>query len=72
MTDPNGGVTAYVYDGFGELIQRVSPDSGPAVYRYDPNGNLTQRVRTLRARSRTTPMTLSIASSPQPIPAIHR
>ena len=44
MTDPNGGVTTYVYDGFGEVIQRVSPDSGTTVYRYDPDGNVTQRV----------------------------
>ena len=44
MTDPNGGVTTYTYDGFGELIQRVSPDSGTTVYRYDLDGNLAQKT----------------------------
>ena len=44
VTAPNGAVTTYVYDGFGDLIQTSSPDTGKTVYRYDPAGNLTQKV----------------------------
>jgi YD repeat-containing protein len=29
VTDPNNNVTSYVYDGFGDKIQTVSPDTQP-------------------------------------------
>ena len=41
---PNGATTAYIYDGFGDVIERISPDSGITVYTYDADGNLTQKV----------------------------
>jgi RHS repeat-associated protein len=43
VTDPNGGVTTYRYDGFGDLIQLISPDSGKTNFSYDLNGNLTRK-----------------------------
>jgi YD repeat-containing protein len=42
VTDPNNNVTSYVYDGFGDKIQTVSPDTKTTVYHYDPDSNLTQ------------------------------
>jgi len=44
VTDPMGHTTSYVYDGFGDLIELVSPDSGTTVYTYNLAGDLTQRV----------------------------
>ena len=44
--------TTYVYDGFGDVIQHVSPDTGTTVYRYDLAGNLAQKTDA-EAQSRT-------------------
>jgi len=44
VQDANGNNTAYTRDGFGEVIQRVSPDTGTTVATYDPDRNLTQKV----------------------------
>jgi RHS repeat-associated protein len=44
VTNANDGVTTYVYDGFGDAIEQMSPDSGTAIYYYDADGNLTQSV----------------------------
>ena len=35
-------MTSYVYDGFGDKIQTLSPDTKTTVYHYDPDSNLTQ------------------------------
>lgn len=43
ITDANGNVTQYVFDGFGQLKQQISPDTGITSYDYDGNGNLTQK-----------------------------
>jgi len=39
-----GGATAYVYDGFGDLIHESSPNTGTTVYYYDSTGNLAKRI----------------------------
>jgi len=44
VTDPRGIATAYVYDGFGRVIQTASPDAGTTVYVYDKADNLTQKT----------------------------
>ena len=44
IKDKNGNVTSYVYDGFGDLIEQVSPDSGTTVYHYDADGNRTSKT----------------------------
>jgi YD repeat-containing protein len=43
VTAPNGGVTSYIYDGFGDVIQQISPDSQTTVYHHDADGGLTQK-----------------------------
>ena len=35
IADPKGSATGYVYNGFGEVIQSVSPDTGKTTYAYD-------------------------------------
>jgi RHS repeat-associated protein len=42
VTDQNNNVTSYVYDGFGDKIETISPDTETTVYYYDPDSNLTQ------------------------------
>jgi YD repeat-containing protein len=44
VKDANSNTTSYVYNGFGDRTQTVSPDSGTSVYTYDPDRNLTQKV----------------------------
>lgn len=40
VTDPNGNVTTYVFDDFGQMIQQTSPVTGVTTYSYDQEGNL--------------------------------
>jgi YD repeat-containing protein len=40
--DPRSLQTTYVRNGFGDVIQRVSPDTGTTTYVYDPRGLVTQ------------------------------
>jgi RHS repeat-associated protein len=47
LTDANGNATTYVRDGFGEVVQQISPDSGTTVFHYDGDGNLTSRTDAL-------------------------
>jgi len=42
VTDPNGNVTAYVHDDFGQMVSQQSPVTGTTTYAYDSAGNLTQ------------------------------
>ncbi len=44
VTDPRGIATAYVYDGFGRVIQTASADAGTTVYVYDKAGNLIEKT----------------------------
>jgi RHS repeat-associated protein len=44
VTAPAGVATAYVYDGFGDVIQESNPNTGTTVYYYDSTGNRIQRV----------------------------
>lgn len=41
VTDPNGNVTTYAYDDFGQMLAQVSPVTGTTTYAYDAAGNLT-------------------------------
>ena len=43
VTDGKGNATSFVYDGFGDMIQQVSPDSGTSVFWFDPDGNVTKQ-----------------------------
>jgi RHS repeat-associated protein len=47
VTDANSHATSYVYGGFGDKKQQVSPDSGTTVYHYDSDANLTQKLDAL-------------------------
>ncbi|QGM44969.1 RHS repeat-associated core domain-containing protein [Methylocystis heyeri] len=42
--DPRANVTSYVRNGFGEVIQEVSPDRGATTYVRDAGGRVTQRT----------------------------
>ncbi|MBV8518134.1 MAG: RHS repeat protein [Acidobacteria bacterium] len=41
VTDPNGNVTSYAYDDFGEMRTQTSPVTGITTYAYDKAGNVT-------------------------------
>jgi len=41
VTDPNGNITSYTYDDFGQMLTQVSPVTGTTTYAYDSAGNLT-------------------------------
>jgi RHS repeat-associated protein len=45
VEDANSHTTAYVYNGFGDTIQTVSPDSGTSVFHYDLDSNQTESVK---------------------------
>jgi RHS repeat-associated protein len=47
VTDANDNQTSYVRDGFGDVIQQVSPDSGTTVFQYDGDANLTKKTDAL-------------------------
>jgi RHS repeat-associated protein len=42
VTDPNGNVTSYVYDDFGQMLAQQSPVTGTTTHAYDAAGNLLQ------------------------------
>ncbi len=44
LTDARSNSTNRWVDGFGDIIQEVSPDRGTIVYYYDLGSNLTKRV----------------------------
>ncbi|WP_179957599.1 RHS repeat-associated core domain-containing protein [Exilibacterium tricleocarpae] len=44
VTDQEGNLTRYLYDGFGQLIQLNSADTGISQYWYDEAGNLKQET----------------------------
>ncbi|HYR28181.1 MAG TPA: hypothetical protein VEU30_06920, partial [Thermoanaerobaculia bacterium] len=70
VTDPNGNVTTYTYDDFGQMLSQVSPVTGTTTYRYDAAGNTTltsaangtSTARTYDALNRP----LTSVSAPQP------
>ena len=47
VTDANGNKTSYLRDGFGDVIQQLSPDSGTSVFHYDADANLTGKTDAL-------------------------
>ena len=54
VISPTGVATAYVYDGFGDLIQESNPNTGATVYNYDSTGN---RIKCVTATGATTQYT---------------
>ncbi|MCF6293619.1 MAG: hypothetical protein L3J04_09520, partial [Robiginitomaculum sp.] len=44
VTDPGGLVTAYVRNGWGEIIREVSPDAGITDYELNTNGQIIKRT----------------------------
>ena len=44
VTDPNGNVTAYVYDDFGRMVRQQSVVTGTTTYAYDEAGNLVTTI----------------------------
>lgn len=58
VTDPNGNVTAYVYDDFGRMLQQTSPVTGITAYAYDVAGDL---MSTTDANGATTARTYDAA-----------
>ncbi|HEX6641193.1 MAG TPA: RHS repeat-associated core domain-containing protein, partial [Thermoanaerobaculia bacterium] len=59
VTDPNGNVTSYVYDDFGQMLAQQSPVTGTTTYAYDGAGNLT---RTTDANGAATERTYDAAN----------
>ncbi|MGK2860260.1 MAG: RHS repeat-associated core domain-containing protein, partial [Thermoanaerobaculia bacterium] len=51
VTDPNGNVTSYLYDDFGQMLRQTSAVTGDTKYEYDAAGNL---ARTVDARGAVT------------------
>jgi RHS repeat-associated protein len=51
VTDPNGNLTSYLYDDFGQMLRQESPVTGVTEYTYDAAGDLT---RTTDANGATT------------------
>jgi RHS repeat-associated protein len=47
VKDANGNSTAYVRNGFGDVIQQTSPDSGVSVFQYDAEANVTKKTDAL-------------------------
>lgn len=43
VVTPNGAATSYFFNGFGDMIEEISPDRGTTYYYYDQAGNLTQK-----------------------------
>ena len=41
---PLSSATAYIHNGFGDVIQVASPDTGTTIYAYDSGANLTRRT----------------------------
>ena len=41
---PNGAITTWTVDGFGQAADETSPDRGLTRYQYDAVGNLTQQI----------------------------
>ena len=44
VQDPNGLITTYVYNGFGDLKEIISPDTGTTILEHDKAGNVTRRT----------------------------
>ncbi len=44
VVDPKGLATTYAYNGFGDLLQQVSPDTGTTTFTVDAAGNRTTRT----------------------------
>jgi RHS repeat-associated protein len=57
VTDPNGNVTSYLYDDFGQMLRQVSPVSGQTSYGYDAAGQL---LATTDANGSTTTRTYDL------------
>ena len=47
VTDANKNKTSYIRDGFGDVVQQISPDSGTSVFHYDSDANLTSKTDAL-------------------------
>jgi YD repeat-containing protein len=47
VSNATGGnqTTTYAYNGFGELVEQVSPDTGTTKYAYDMGGNLIAKTK---------------------------
>ena len=47
VTDANGNMTSYLRDGFGDVIEQISPDSGTSIFHYDAEANLISKTDAL-------------------------
>jgi RHS repeat-associated protein len=76
VTDPNGNVTQYRYDDFGQMVRQDSPVTGTTHYGYDEGGNLTSSTdangmttqRTYDALNRIVAATSSVQAVAAPPP----
>lgn len=44
MQAPNGLITDYLHDDFGQLVQETSSDRGITLYQYDVAGNMQSKT----------------------------
>lgn len=44
VTDARGNTTTYKRDGFGNVIEQVSPDTGTAQFWYNENGQISRKL----------------------------
>lgn len=44
IKDARGLATTYLYDGWGDILQRTSPETGVTTYHYDDAGNMDSKV----------------------------
>jgi RHS repeat-associated protein len=70
VTDANNNTTSYIRNGFGDVIEQISPDSGTSIFSYDGDDNVTGKTDALGIVTQRTydaldrPLTTTYPASP--------